>query len=126
MQPRKALITGGTTLALLSSFAVISAAEVGVCAIVGNPAKYDHQTVALQGTTTALKETTSQRGNEYTTFNLQDPSGCGAIKVFTWGHPAMNNGDHVRVEGTFETVHRQGRYTFYNEVEATKVTPEPR
>lgn len=65
-------------------------------------------------------------GNDYTTFNLQDPSGCGAIKVFTWGHPAMNNGDHVRVEGTFETVHRQGRYTFYNEVEATKVTPEPR
>jgi hypothetical protein len=100
--------------------------QVDICSIVGSPAKYDHQTVTLQGTATALKETTSHRGNDYTTFKLQDPSGCGAISVFSWGHAAMSNGDNVRVEGVFETEHHQGRYTFNNEVEATKVTSAAR
>ena len=116
------MITKLITTAILMSLPVAHAADMDICSIVGNPAKYDHQTVALQGTATALKETTSQRGNDYTTFNLQDPSGCGAVKVFAWGHAAMSNGDQVRVEGVFETEHHQGRYTFYNEVEATKVT----
>jgi hypothetical protein len=102
-----------------------TAAQVGVCAIVAKPADFNHQTVTLQGTATALKETTSHRGNDYTTFKLQDPSGCGAVSVFTWGHAAMSNGDQVRVEGVFETVHRVRQYTFHNEVEATKVTPVP-
>jgi hypothetical protein len=126
MQPMKAGLAGATTLALLSFFAFVSAAEVGVCAIVAKPADFNHQTVTLQGTATALKETTSHRGNDYTTFKIQDPSGCGAVSVFTWGHAAMSNGDHVRVEGVFETEHHQGRYTFYNEIEATKVTSVPR
>jgi hypothetical protein len=35
--------------------------------------------VTLQGTATQLKETTSSRGNDYTTFKLQGPGGmrCG-------------------------------------------------
>jgi hypothetical protein len=103
-----------------------TAVQVGVCAIVAKPAGFDHQTVTLQGTATALKETTSRRGNDYTTFKLQDPSGCGGVNIFAWGHPALNNGDQVRVEGVFETVHRVRQYTFHNEVEATKVTPVPR
>jgi hypothetical protein len=126
MQLRRALLAGATTLALLSSLAFTNAVEVGICAIVASLAKYDHQTVTLQGTATNLRETTSQRGNDYTTFKLQDPSGCGAVSVFTWGHPALKNGDHVRVDGVFETEHHQGRYTFQNEVEATKVTSVPR
>ena len=72
-----------------------------------------------------LKETTSHKGNDYTTFKLQDPSGCGSLNIFSWGHPSLSNGDHVRVEGTFETEHHQGQYTFYNEVEATTVTSAP-
>jgi DNA-binding GntR family transcriptional regulator len=44
-----------------------------------------------------------------------------ALESLAWGHPNLNNGDHIRVEGMFETEHHQGRYTFYNEVEATKV-----
>lgn len=60
------------------------------------------------------------------TFKLQDPSGCSAVNIFTWGHPALSNGDQVRVDGVFETEHHQGRYTFHNEVEATKVTSVPR
>jgi hypothetical protein len=79
-----------------------------------------------QGTALGVKETTSHRGNDYTTFKLQDPSGCGAVNIFTSGHPALSNGDQVRVDGVFETEHHQGRYTFHNEVEATKVTSVPR
>jgi hypothetical protein len=119
-------LAGAATLALLSYFAFANAAEVGICAIVVKPADFNHQTVTLQGVAAALKETTSHRGNDYTTFKLQDPSGCGSVSVFAWGHAAMNNGDQVRVEGVFETEHHQGRYTFYNEVEATKVTPAAR
>ena len=29
----------------------------------------------------------------------------------------------MRVDGIFEIEHHQGRYTFYNEIQATKVTP---
>lgn len=126
MQLRNVRLLGAMTFALLTTVATSNAAEVGVCAIVAKPANFDHQTVALQGTATALKETTSRRGNDYTTFKLQDPSGCGAVSIFTWGHPTLSNGDHVSVEGVFETKHHQGRYTFYNEVEAIKVTSLPR
>jgi hypothetical protein len=87
----------------------------------GNPASFDHLPVTLQGMATAVKETTSQRGNDYTTFKLQD--GGDSVSIFTWGHPPLGNGDRVQVEGVFEREHHQGRYTFYNEVEATKVTP---
>jgi hypothetical protein len=125
MLPRKLLQLAVATT-LLSCVAVAKAAEVGICAIIAKPVSFDHQTVTLQGTATALKETTSHRGNDYTTFKLQDSSGCGAVNIFTWGHPTSSNGDHVRVDGVFETEHHQGRYTFYNEVEATKVTSVPR
>ena len=58
--------------------------------------------------------------------NGGDPRGCGAVNIFTWGHPKFSNGDHVRVEGVFETVHHQDRSIFYNQVEATKVVPLPK
>jgi len=116
------LMVGAAILALLVPFATVSAAEIGVCELVAKPASFDHQTVSLRGTAANLKETTSHRGNDYTTFKLQDPSGCGAVNVFSWGHPTMANGDQVRVEGVFETEHHQGKYKFYNEVEAAKVT----
>lgn len=107
---------------LLLSFTIASAAEIGVCSLVAKPASFDHQTVTLNGTVTALKETTSRRGDDYATFKLQDLSWCGAVNIFTWGHPTLNTGDRVRVDGVFETEHHQGHY---NEVEATKVTVVP-
>jgi hypothetical protein len=78
MQSRKThLLAGATMLALLALIANIDAADVGVCAIVANPVNFDHQTVMLEGMVATLKETTSRRGNDYTTFKLQDRSGCG-------------------------------------------------
>jgi hypothetical protein len=72
------LLAGAMALVLLAAVPTINAAEVGVCSIVAKPANFDHQTVTVQGTATTLKETTSRKGNDYTTFKLQDPSGCGA------------------------------------------------
>jgi hypothetical protein len=108
-------------LAFVSSAA--QAAEVTVHSIMSNPTAFDHQSVTLQGTAAAVKETTSHRGNDYTTFKLQDGSNGESLSVFTWGHPILSTGDRVRVDGVFETEHHQGRYTFYNELEATKITP---
>jgi hypothetical protein len=122
MQRRKTELLAGVTALVLLTSVISNAGEGGVCSIVHNPAAFDHQTVTLQGTATSLKETTSRKGNDYTTFKLQDPSGCGAVTIFTFGHP-ISTGDHVRVEGVFETEHHQGQYVFYNEVNATRVTP---
>jgi uncharacterized protein YdeI (BOF family) len=119
-------LLAGITAAVLISSAVTNAAEVAICQLVAKPASFDHQNVTLQGNVAGLKETTSRAGNDYTTFKLQDQGGSCAVNIFTWGHPTLTNNDHVRVEGTFETEHHQGRYTFYNEVETTKVTPVPR
>src|SRR6516165_3803015 len=113
-----------TAAFLLLSLAAAHAADVSIHSIVTDPASFDHQIVTLQGTAIAVKETTSQRGNDYTTFKLQD--GGESVSIFTWGHPPLGNGDRVQVEGVFEREHHQGRYTFYNEVEATKVSPSPR
>jgi hypothetical protein len=108
-------------LIVLAPFSA-NAADLAICSITQNPNSFDHQTVTLQGAAMNVKQTTSRRGNDYSTFKLQSQDGC-ALDIFIWGHPALNAGDQVRVEGEFETEHHQGRYTFYNELQATKVTP---
>ena len=123
MLRRNALIVI-TAIALMPlAFKRAYAADVDVCSIVANPTNFDHQTIVLEGTAAAVRETTSRKGNDYTTFKLQGPSGCGAVNIFAWGHLALASGDHVCVKGMFETEHHQGGYKFYNEVEAAKVTP---
>jgi hypothetical protein len=127
MQRRKVGVIGqATTLALLASVASGDAAEVAICSLVAKPSSFDRQAITFQGTATAVKKTTSRRGNDYTLFKLQGPAGCGSIDVFIWGHPKLNEGDRVRVDGVFETVHHQDRSVFYNQVEATKVVTAPK
>jgi hypothetical protein len=120
------LLAGMMAAALILWSAICNAAEVPICQLAAKPASFDHQDVTLQGSVAALRETTSRVGNDYTTFKLQDQSGGCAVNIFTWGHPSLANTDNVRVDGVFEVEHHQGRYTFYNEVEATKVTPVPK
>jgi hypothetical protein len=52
------------------------AAEVPICSIIANPKSFDHQNVSLQGTIGSLRETTSRRGNDYTTFKVQRRPQC--------------------------------------------------
>jgi hypothetical protein len=95
-----------------------------VCAVVADPSNFDRQAVALDGVVTSLRETTSQRGNDYTTFRLQGANGCGAVTIFTWGHPALTDAASVHVDGLFETEHHAGKYIFHIRGQAgTSITP---
>jgi hypothetical protein len=83
------------------------------------PHRFDSQVVTLSGTIANLRERVSQRGNPYYTFNLSD--GKQAVRVFSFGKAPCRSGS-ATVGGTFEKVKRPGRYTFYDEVTATRVT----
>jgi hypothetical protein len=67
------------------------AAPTTAGAILAAPDRYDGQPVTLQGALTHLSKRVSQRGNPYYTFDLQ------------------------------EKVKRVGRYTFFNEITATRI-----
>ena len=97
-----------------------SALSASPTEILTNPDRYDGQAVTIRGTVTNLRETVSRRGNPYYTFDLSD--GTRAIKVFSFGKAPCKIGQATTVDGTFEKVKRQGRYTFYNEVEAASVS----
>ena len=120
------LIGQAAILALLASGASADAADVAICSLVAKPSNFDRQAITFQGTVRDVKKKTSRRGNDYTLFKLQGPGGCGTVDVFIWGHPKLSDGDHVRVEGIFETVHHQDQLVFYNQVEATKIFPAPK
>ncbi len=106
---------------MMSTPATCIAADEVICSIARKPQEFDHKNITLKGVAIDVKETISRRGNDYTTFKLQDPAGC-AVKVFSWGHQTLNGCDQVSVDGVFETEHHQGQYTFYNEIQAAKVT----
>jgi hypothetical protein len=124
--PKKLALLAAVWAAALTLPVVTDASETTVCQLAAKPASFNNQNVTLQGSVAALRETTSQARNDYTTFKLQDQGGSCAVTIFTWGHPALSNNDQVRVDGVFEIEHRQGKYTFYNEVQATKISPLPR
>jgi len=128
MQRRKARLIGQAAAftLLLPSVANADAAEIAICSLVAKPSSFDRQTITLQGIATAVKRTTSRRGNDYTLFKVQGPDGCGTVDVFIWGHPKLSDGDRVHVEGVFETVHHQDHLVFHNQIEATKVFPAPK
>ena len=118
---KTALPLAALTLSFVCAFHSAQAEEVTACAIKDHPKSFDRQTMNSRGTAAEVRQTTSHRGNDYSTFRLED-GGC-SLKVFTWGHPSIKAGDCVQVEGVFETEHHQGGYTFYNELQADKVSP---
>jgi len=110
-------------IACLAQFVALArAGDVSVDSIVKNPVQYDHQTVTVRGTASAVKLTTSRAGNSYTTFLVGDANG-NSVKVFTFGHPPVANGESVEIVGIFEQVKHVRNYTFYNEIDAQTVRP---
>ena len=47
----------------------------------------------------------------------------GGCEVFTFGTPAIKDGDRVEVRGVFQRVKQVGAYTFHDEIDASSVTP---
>ena len=99
-----------------------SAKAATVFAINANPAQFDGKNITVRGTVDEVRKTTSRAGNDYSTFQIRDAAGDG-VKVFTWGHPTIMNGDPVQVTGVFQQVRHVGHYTFYNEIDAQSVRP---
>lgn len=92
-----------------------------------NQDAYDGQPVKVRGVLAAdPRAKVSRRGNPYYTFTLMDPQTNDNVSVFSFGVPPsfLEGGAHVIVEGTYHTVKRVGRYTFYNEIEAERITQE--
>src|SRR5438034_9358939 len=111
------------TLALICVLALASparwASAATVAEIAKNPAAFDQKTVTASGTAHEVSSRTSRRGNPYTTFRLSDQG--EAVKVFTFGTPAIKEGERVEVRGIFQRVKHVGSYTFHDEIEASFV-----
>jgi RecJ-like exonuclease len=104
--------------AVLTFYVYANAQVLTVSEIINNPDKYHLKTVQVKGEVLDVKHKVSKRGNEYTVFVLSD--GKKSLNVFTFGTPEINVGDKVKVEGIFYKVKYVGRYTFYNEIDASK------
>ncbi|MBI4636591.1 MAG: hypothetical protein HY727_09620 [Candidatus Rokubacteria bacterium] len=87
--------------------------------IARTPERFDGKVVTLTGKVTNLQTRVSQKGNPYFTFDLSD--GAQAVRVFSYGPPPCPAGATATIEGRFQRVKRVGRYTFYNEIDATTV-----
>ncbi|MCC6025502.1 MAG: hypothetical protein LM575_00850 [Caldimicrobium sp.] len=104
-------------ITVLSFYSCTNAQVVTISEILSNPDKYHLKTVVVKGEVLDVKHKVSKKGNPYTVFALSD--GTSAIKIFTFGTPEINRGDKVKVKGIFYKVRYVGRYTFYNEIDAT-------
>lgn len=82
-------------ITILSFYSCTNAQVVTISEILSDPDKYHLKTVLVKGEVLDVKHKVSKRGNPYTVFALSD--GTSAIKIFTY----------------------VGRYTFYNEIDAT-------
>ncbi len=79
----------------------------------------DKQKVEAEGVVSALKFRTSQAGNDYATFKLTSEG--KTLKVFTFGHPDIEEDDEVIVKGTYYREKIVSGYTYYDEIEADEI-----
>lgn len=64
--------------------------------------RFDKKTVCIDGIATAVNETTSCAGNDYTTVVVTEPTSSRRVVVFIWGHPGIANNAQVQCSGKFE------------------------
>lgn len=105
-------------MVLLVAAASAQTVQTSPSAVLSSPDRFDGQTVIISGTITNLQPRVSRAGNAYYTLDLSD--GRQVVRVFSFGQAPCRSGQAI-VEGVFEKVKQQGRYTFYNEITATKV-----
>jgi hypothetical protein len=108
-------------IVLLSQNSPLKADELNICAVVDGPSKFNHQFIAVEGMASKVDKSSSRSGSKETTFVLRNLSGCEVLVYFP-GSSTLNKGDHVEVEGKFETERVRENSVFYNEVQARKIT----
>ncbi len=109
---------------LAIGFVVPALARDRIGDILARPDTFDGREVVLEGKASAVDPRTSRHGNDYFTFRLSDETGT-SLKVFSWGKPAIAPGDRVQVSGRFQRERRVGRYSFTNELEASRIRKLP-
>ena len=78
----------------------------------------DGQNVTLTGRVTSLEFPISAKGNKYTTFMLDDATAT-PLKVFSYTHLPLSEGDTVKVSGTFHKVVPGANYNFTMQIVTT-------
>lgn len=78
----------------------------------------DGQNVTLTGKVTSPEFPISERGNKYTTFMLDDATAT-PIKVFSYTHLPVSEGNTIKVSGTFHKVVLKYDYTFPMQIVTT-------
>jgi cytochrome c-type biogenesis protein CcmE len=115
----KRTFIGLSILILLTSIST-ACENTTVSAIVADPHKSDGKEVCVEGSVSTLKFKTSKRGNPYTTFSVNDEN-RKSLNVFSHGTLSIQEGDEVKVTGRFDIEKKVGKYTFYNEIDASSV-----
>jgi hypothetical protein len=95
------------------------AVETSSSEILTSPGRFDGQAVTLTGVVANVRKRWSRDGNPRYQFELSD--GKRPITVLAGGKFTCHAGDPVVVDGRFQRVKREGRYTFFNEVEAMTI-----
>jgi DNA polymerase III alpha subunit len=119
LSPRFLVVVVLYGLFVLATTVSAQLANTSPSAILAEPDRFDGQSVTIRGTVTNVQERFSRAGNPYYTLDLSD--GKQTIRVFSFGTTPCRSGP-ATVEGAFAKVKQQGRYTFYNEVTATRMT----
>jgi hypothetical protein len=110
------------TLVSLLTVGVLSplrAAEVSIQAILGEPDKFDQQTVTVRGRASNIHRGQNARAT-FAVFALTDASGA-KLRVFVLGHLEIPSDDEIEVTGVFQKVRRGERDIFHNELDATSI-----
>jgi starvation-inducible outer membrane lipoprotein len=92
-----------------------AAATTPISTIVAQPSTFYGKPVDVSGTISNVANKISHKGNPYTVFSL-----CAGqcVEVFAFGTPAIHNGQHVTVHGTFEGVRHTGGIYYKNVIDA--------
>ena len=117
----------GVTLSILCVLIITTAAnaqaiKTTVGNILSNPDQYDGKMVQVEAKVFLPHFKSSKKGNAYTTFKLENDG--QSLSVFSFGTLPINGGDVVRVIGMYQKIKKVGRYTFYNEIDASRGSVE--
>ncbi len=98
---------------------------LSVSALLADPARFDLKNVTVLAEAFVVRKKTDSRKNPWVLISLCDlQERTKVISAFALGHPTARNGDTVMIKGIFKTKSKRGRYTYENEIDATKGSVE--
>jgi hypothetical protein len=115
--PTLSLLIGFTLLASAEGQPRLSPGQVApIAQLLASPDRYAEKEVLIGGT--VVKKARAVFPNDRPYFTLLVSDGEGAIRVFSWEEPPVENGDSVEVSGTFHI----WRYNLSQMIESRRIT----